>query len=125
MTTAGWLGPLGAARVFTVSFDAALGFYRDRLGLALDVSQPDVAIFDTGGCRLILEGIDPDSSEDRSLVGRFAGLSFTVEDLAASYRTLSQAGVAFLGPPVTQDWGGQLAHFKDPDGNILSLVQYP
>ena len=38
---------------------------------------------------------------------------------------LEQKGVRLTAPPEAQDWGGVLAHFADPDGNILTLVQYP
>ena len=125
MAAAGPLGPLGAARLFTFAFERSVAFYRDRLGLALQSRDQGVAVFDTGACRLILEAADPDDPEERALVGRFAGLSFTVCDLSASYEALTGRGVAFLGPPEQQDWGGKLTHFTDPDGNVLSLVEYP
>jgi Glyoxalase/Bleomycin resistance protein/Dioxygenase superfamily len=33
--------------------------------------------------------------------------------------------IEWLGSPERQPWGGLLSHFKDPDGNVLTLVQYP
>jgi hypothetical protein len=28
----------------------------------------------------------------------------------------------FVGPPEKEPWGGVLAHLRDPDGNILTLL---
>lgn len=40
----------------------------------------------------------------------------------AEYRRLSSGGVKFQAPPQHQPWGGTLAHFDDPAGNILTLL---
>jgi uncharacterized glyoxalase superfamily protein PhnB len=58
-------------------------------------------------------------------VGRFTGLSFAVEDIAATHARLVAADVPFAGPPQKQFWGGTLATLTDPAGNQLQLVQYP
>jgi len=49
-------------------------------------------------------------------------VSLRVDDLAATYVELRAKGVTFTAPPEKQPWGGSLAHFKDPDGNILTLL---
>ena len=119
------LGPIGAVRIFTLAFERAYDFYADTLTLTPLAREDGFAMFDTGACKLILESADPDDPEERALVGRFAGLSFTVPDVAASHRELSAKGVVFDGAPEPQPWGGIMAHFQDPDGNIMTLVQYP
>jgi predicted enzyme related to lactoylglutathione lyase len=58
----------------------------------------------------------------QSLVGRFVGASLRVIDIDATYRDLLAKGVAFVEPPERMPRGGVLAHFKDPDGNILTLL---
>lgn len=119
------LGPIEAVRVFTADTGKAVPFYRDALGLTLIHEADGLAIFDTGQAKLILEQVDPDEAEVAALVGRFAGVSFTVPDVEAAYSALTDRGVVFDGAPEPQDWGGVLAHLRDPDGNVLSLVQYP
>ena len=63
-------------------------------------------------------------------------LGFTVTDLPATLQTLAANGVSFehytfLTPAQTKSgiWhapdGTQIAWFKDPDGNLLSLAQPP
>jgi uncharacterized glyoxalase superfamily protein PhnB len=45
-----------------------------------------------------------------------------VADVELAYRCLRDRGVEFPGPPERQAWGGLLAHFRDPDGNVITLV---
>jgi uncharacterized glyoxalase superfamily protein PhnB len=45
-----------------------------------------------------------------------------VADIAGLYENLRSRGVEFLAPPEQQPWGGALAHLRDPDGNILTLL---
>ena len=76
----------------------------------------------TGEGQLALERVDPSDEEGRALVGRFVGVSLQVPNILATCETLAQRGVEFVGPPEKQRWGGILAHLRDPDGNILTLV---
>jgi predicted enzyme related to lactoylglutathione lyase len=71
------------------------------------------------GVTLVIELTDGQHPEN---VGRFAGLSLDVDDIDAEHQRLSAAGVQFTHPPTRQPWGGTLAHFKDPAGNVLTLV---
>ena len=43
----------------------------------------------------------------------------------AAYERLRRGGVVFTRPPEREDWGGQVATFADPDGNVLQLMQLP
>jgi catechol 2,3-dioxygenase-like lactoylglutathione lyase family enzyme len=112
-------------------FDRALRFYIGTLGLNATVAYEGWAQFDTGACQLAIERVDPEEDEavveslpglGQSLVGRFVGASLRVIDIDATYRDLLAKGVEFVEPPERMPWGGVLAHFKDPDGNILTLL---
>jgi uncharacterized glyoxalase superfamily protein PhnB len=46
-----------------------------------------------------------------------------VADVDAVYQTLTAKGVAFIKPPIDQDWGWRTAYFADPEGNIWELRQ--
>jgi uncharacterized glyoxalase superfamily protein PhnB len=50
---------------------------------------------------------------------------FAVDDIDAVYRRLQEAGVTFSRPPEPEEWGGRVATFADPDGNMLQLLQLP
>jgi len=52
-------------------------------------------------------------------------ISFLVEDVDQAYAALTAKGVAFLGEPADLPEAGiRLAGVKDPDGNVLYLLQY-
>ncbi len=48
-----------------------------------------------------------------------------VDDIQGEHQRLTEAGVEFLRPPEQEHWGGWVATFKDPDGNILQMLQFP
>lgn len=115
---------LYAVRVFSLNWQQSFEFYRDTLGLPVWFSDAESgwAQFDVGGVYLGLERCEPADSETRSLVGRFVGASLRVSDVEQIYSELCTKGVEFVAPPEKQSWGGTLAHFKDPDANVLTLL---
>lgn len=117
---------LYGARIFVDDIEAARQFYTEVLGLPLAWNMPDHGVFGVkaGTPELIIEAA-PDDDEARQMVGRFAGLSLEVADIAETYQALVEKGVAFVSPPERQFWGGELAHFKDPSGNVLTLLGKP
>lgn len=115
---------LYAVRIFSFRWDEALAFYRDRIGFVPTYVDEQLgwAEFKLGGARIALERSDPNDPESKELVGRFVGVSIHVDDIRGLYQRLRDAGVSFPGPPERQPWGGVLAHFADPDGNVLTLM---
>ena len=111
-----------AVRVFVTDWPRALEFYTQTLGMRTALAMDGWAEFDTGAAHLAIERVDPADPEARTSVGRFVGVSLSVPDVDAAYRALTQRGVVFVAPPERQPWGGVLAHFKDPDDNVLSLL---
>lgn len=119
---------LSAVRLFVTDIERAHAFYRDTLSfqdLAYEKGEHGFAVFavDDDGLMLVVEETDGD--ESAVLIGRFAGLSFVTSDIETEIQDLSRKGVVIVDEPETQFWGGILANFADPDGNILTLVQYP
>ena len=115
---------LYAIRIFSFKWEESLEFYRDTVGFPVAFSDPDMgwAQFQLGPSYLGLERCDPDDGEAQELVGRFVGTSIEVEDIHSVYNELVEKGVEFTSAPEKQPWGGVLAHFKDPDGNILTFL---
>ncbi len=114
-------------RVFSTRWEEALAFYRDTLQWPLSYVDEDLgwAQFSLGECDIGLERCDPEHPETAELVGRFVGCSIEVSDAQSAYDTLRGRGVEFVEPPEQQPWGGVLAHFRDPDGNVLTLLSGP
>lgn len=52
-------------------------------------------------------------------------INFDVLDIHAAHRALADQGVEFTRAPEREHWGGWVATLKDPDGNILQLLQQP
>jgi predicted enzyme related to lactoylglutathione lyase len=110
-------------RIFVDDLEVARDFYERDLGLAVKWTHGNVAVGYDLGADLIVEAIDPEAEEnDQALVGRFVGCSIAVDDIDGTYEKLTARGVAFVGPPEQQAWGGKLAHFEDPSGNVLTLL---
>jgi len=114
---------LYGVRIFVEDLEKARAFYGETLKLKETWAMPEAnaAGYDLESGELIVEQEDMDGGE-ADLIGRFVGASLEVDDIDAVYAELTRRGVEFEGPPARQVWGGTLAHFKDPAGNILTLV---
>lgn len=108
--------------VFVSDLDRAVAFYRDTLGLELQFSSPEhgYASLSAGAVRLGIAVPGPDQPE---LIGRHTGVGLEVADVEVEHNRLAGLGVSFTMPPSRQPWGGFMAMFADPDGNIYYLDQ--
>ncbi len=112
--------------MFVTDFERSLDFYTQTLGMEIDYTdKTSWAQFETGvDVSLAIEKCEADRvAQGGKLVGRFVGVTLMVEDIARQYELLTDRGVEFAGPPAKQDFGGTLAHLKDPDGNVLTLME--
>jgi catechol 2,3-dioxygenase-like lactoylglutathione lyase family enzyme len=116
----GLLRSVAAVRIFVDELERAQRFYRDVLELDEAGDGPGYAAFRIGQIPVIVEAVEPDNDERDELVGRLVAVS----DIAQAYTELRARGVMFLGPPERQDWGGTLAFARDPDANVLTLVEF-
>jgi predicted enzyme related to lactoylglutathione lyase len=104
-------------------FPGMARFYREALGLAPRSAKGDFINFDWRGIRLsvgVHDGIDGTSRDPLRLM-----INLAVTDIGAVHDRLVRAGVVFTRPPEREDWGGWVATFADPDGNVLQLMQLP
>ncbi len=109
---------IGYINIFVADLTRSVTFFRDILGLTCHSAEVEFgyASFAAGP---ISFGIA--QTDDADLVGRHTGVGFMVDDIDAEYQRLSKLGVEFSMPPTLQPWGGILALFNDPDGNIYYL----
>lgn len=107
--------------------EAAERFYCDVLGLALLKKTPRALVFAVGGAELRVCPVASTEPGEHTVMG------FAVEDIARVIRQLGEGGVSFerfAGFPHNDDGavktpeGDIVAWFRDPDGNLLSVVQY-
>ena len=102
----------------------AKAFYGDTLGLTLKYEDDYATVFDAAGTALRISPVKELTPQP------FTVLGWQVADVAATVKALKAKGVvferyAFLEQDELGIWspGGdiQVAWFKDPDGNLLSL----
>jgi catechol 2,3-dioxygenase-like lactoylglutathione lyase family enzyme len=118
--------------------DAALGFYRDTMGLNVGNeieqegfrwitlttdSQPDIQI-------VLSQPHAGRSQEDGDILaallakGELGTLNFRSDDLDATFEKLAAApGVEVLQEPVSQPWGARDIAVRDPAGNHVRIEQ--
>jgi catechol 2,3-dioxygenase-like lactoylglutathione lyase family enzyme len=116
------------AFVATRNADKAKAFYQDTLKLKLTADEPFALVFDSNGIMLRVSKVQDLSPAP------FTVLGWKVKDVAAEIRELKGRRVAFeffKGFPQDDSgvWispsGAKVAWFKDPDGNLLSLTEFP
>lgn len=98
--------------------NASLEFYRDKLGLKVKMQETQLALLDVGPVTL---GLSPGHVRLAPQVNGATEIVFRVENVRSARQALIDRGVAFMNEPrqVTQtDWA---AHFRDPDGHLLSI----
>ncbi len=113
------------ANIFVTDLKRAVEFYQGTLGLPLQFQEEQFgyASFAPAGIRFGVARVDPSAPESQGLVGRHTGIGWGVADLNAAYAHLQAKGVHFTMVPTRQPWGGFMAMFADPDGNVFYLDQ--
>jgi catechol 2,3-dioxygenase-like lactoylglutathione lyase family enzyme len=112
-------------RYIVEDVDAALGFYRDRLGFTVDLHPaPGFAALSKDGLRLLLNapGAGAGTAGGAPAPGGWNRFQLEVEDLRGLVASLRGAGVPFRGD-VVEGNGGDQALVEDPSGNMVELFQ--
>jgi catechol 2,3-dioxygenase-like lactoylglutathione lyase family enzyme len=129
------------AAIFVLDQQAALEFYRDKLGFEVRTDATmdggfrwlTVGPKDQPGFEIILMEPSPGfmfdeatANQIRDLVqgGKLGAGVFDTPNCQAAYEELKAKGVEFISPPEEQSWGIG-AVFKDNSGNWFSLSEHP
>lgn len=113
--------------VWTSRLPEAEAFYSHLLGLALKGRSDGALVYDVNGGDLRVSPIPRAEPTAHTVVG------FAVPDLNATMDALSERGLKWERfPEMPQDAigvlrtpdGARVVWFRDPDGNLLSIVQY-
>ncbi len=108
--------------------ERAASFYRDVLGLRVTEDNPFAIVIDANGTMLRIQKVREHTPAQHTTLG------WKVSDIGAKVDELAARGVRFerfegLAQDARGVWrtpdGAQIAWFKDPDGNTLSLTQWP
>ncbi len=113
-------------------FDAAVAFYRDALGLPVELdlagdAGEHVMILDAGRATLELSNPAQVAMIDEVEVGRRVApplrIAFEVDDAEASTRALVEAGAELVAPPTRTPWDSLNARLDGPAGLQLTLFE--
>jgi catechol 2,3-dioxygenase-like lactoylglutathione lyase family enzyme len=113
--------------VCTTNLAVADDFYGRVLGLQRKGRSEGASVYDVGGADLRVSPVPRLEPSEHTVVG------FAVKDLAATMAELSARGVKWVQFPgfphdgsgvITTPGGARVAWMRDPDGNLLSIVQY-
>jgi catechol 2,3-dioxygenase-like lactoylglutathione lyase family enzyme len=113
--------------VWTSRLAEAEKFYSQILGLPLKAKSHGALVYSVGGGDLRVSPVPATQPSAHTVLG------FAVSDIRTAVDTLAARAVIlerFAGFPhdplgiLTTPDGAQVAWFRDPDGNLLSIVQY-
>jgi catechol 2,3-dioxygenase-like lactoylglutathione lyase family enzyme len=110
----------------TGDVDALRRFYEDTLGLVPKAVRPGAVMYEVGGgTRFVI------TRSGGRATGAHTQIGFDVPDIEAEVAELRARGVVFeeYEMPKTVDGiattpAGRSAWFKDPDGNLLGLIEF-
>jgi len=113
---------LRGATIWSEDLNRLLPFYRDALGLPVAVeTQGFVVLGRREGPSLALgthsEVHGRNADPARHMIG------VTTDDITSDYKRLRDAGVEFIETP-TDYPNVRVATLKDPDGNLVQLLQF-
>jgi catechol 2,3-dioxygenase-like lactoylglutathione lyase family enzyme len=102
---------------------ATVAFFRDVLGLSLEIDRPGFWMMKLpDGSKVEVFG--PDSDVNRHFTtGPVAG--FLVDDVDGAAAELRAAGAEILLGPVADEHGNAWVHFRAPDGNVYEFTHDP
>jgi len=114
------LGAIGQIAMAVKDLEGAVHFYRDNVGLNFLFQVPNLAFFDCGGVRLMLDAVPGAEPHGNSV------LYFKVDAIHEMRKTLEGRGVKFVDEPhliaKMPDHELWMTFFRDPEKNLLGLM---
>ena len=125
------------ANITVNDVDESLGFYRDGLGLdvQMDVANGSFRWVTLGsaqqpGLGIVLSAPHAgrsqaagDALQELLTKGELPMMVYASSDVDATFERLRAAGAEVLQEPIEQDWGPKDCAFRDPSGNVVRISQ--
>jgi len=120
-------------RLMVKDFKKSVIFYRDILEFKVRWYREDMeyALLDIGETKIELlsrkamaevlgeANLPLEAGNSSSFI-----LDFGVEDVDVCYNRLRKKGITFITEPFDRkEWGARVAHFRDPDGNLIEIYK--
>ena len=107
--------------LWTDYLEQLFDFYSETMMLPLHSKHDDFIAFELGAIRFNIgrhSNVNGPSADPYRVMPHLG-----VDDIHREHQRLAAKGVEFIRPPEQESWGGWVATLKDPDGNILQLLQ--
>ncbi|MFD4820226.1 VOC family protein [Peribacillus butanolivorans] len=120
-------------RLLVNDFKKSSNFYKDLLGLSISWYEEEMeyALFNNGETKIeilsrkaMAEVVGEENKflEEESQ-SKFL-LQFEVEDVDKTYNRLKENGIEFITKPHDRkEWRSRIAHFRDPDRNLIEIYK--
>jgi len=109
-----------------VDLKASVAFYRDKVGLPLQTTFDEFAVFGGDGTTVMLQQIERKSNAPSTGLAALTEVVLESPDVMKSYAEMKARGVVFLREPFAATLDGNrvlyAASFRDPDGHVLSIT---
>ncbi|MFZ0913886.1 MAG: VOC family protein [Candidatus Korobacteraceae bacterium] len=113
------IGKLTTIMLIVKEMERSVAFYRDVVGLKLEIHTPDWSSLSAGNITL---GLHPESQYSKVAPTLGCTFGFEVSDIQSLVQELKSKSVPMMMEPIHEDFGW-LAIFTDPDGYPVQLVQ--
>ena len=117
------IGYMNGVIIWTANLPRLREFYCGTLGLRPHSDRDNFVSFKWGGLRFSIgshDGVHGGARDPFRVM-----VNFDVDDIHTLHATLTAKDVEFIRPPEKEHWGGWVASFKDPDGNIIQVLEQP
>jgi methylmalonyl-CoA/ethylmalonyl-CoA epimerase len=113
------LNSIGQIAILVKDVQRATSFYRDKLGIKYLFAAGNIAFFDCGGIRLMLD------KAEKPEMGTSI-IYFKVADIDQAHLQMKSRGVEFVDEPhliaKLPDHDLWMTFFRDSEGNLLSMM---
>ena len=113
--------------------DAAVGFYRDALGLTVEyesgskyaeIKMPGTLHYAIWDRAAAAEATFGDAGEASKVPLGFT-VEFEVDDVDEAAQAITSSGWHLAQPPKTEEWGQKTSRFLSPGGSLAGVVETP
>ena len=113
------LNSIGQIAIIVKDVNRATSFYRDKLGMKYLFAAGNIAFFDCGGIRLMLDQVEKPEAGTSIIY-------FRVTDIRQLHQQMKSNEVEFVDEPHMiarmPDHDLWMTFFRDSEGNLLSLM---
>ncbi len=115
---------INAVFIYAADIKTMKSFYQETLELGAPKVDTDLWVeFELEGANLALHQGDPRAIEKQDASKNSVKFCLETQDIQAAYEKLSSMGVHFTFEP-RKDFGSLLAEMKDPEGNLIRVIQF-